>query len=53
MTSKVNTQVKKALQLINKEGWPVDAAVEAAFTSVSKDITYEEFENLVKSELGE
>ena len=53
MTSKkVLTQVKKAVQLIKKEHWVIDAAIEAAYTSVSDEITLEEFTALVDREDG-
>jgi hypothetical protein len=54
MTSKkVLTQVKKAVQLVLKDGWNSDAAIEAAFTSINDEICMEEFTDLVLSELGE
>ena len=51
-SKKVLTQVKKAVQLILKEGWNFDAAVEAAFTSVNSEITLEEFTQIVDEEAG-
>jgi hypothetical protein len=52
-SKKINSQVKKAIQLIEKEGWLVDVAVEACYTSVNDDISLEEFTFLVTEELGE
>jgi hypothetical protein len=54
MTSKkILTQVKKAVQLVMKDGWNADAAIEAAFTSINDEICLEEFTDLVETELGE
>ena len=47
----VNSQVKKALQLIVKERWEVEIAIEASYTSVSKEIDYTTFTNLVLNKL--
>jgi hypothetical protein len=53
MTSKkVLTQMRKAVQLVQKEGWPTDAATEATHTSISDEISLEEYFAMVEEELG-
>jgi len=53
MTSKkVLTQVKKAVQLVEKEHWPVDQAALACHVSIVEEITLEELEEMIDEELG-
>jgi hypothetical protein len=51
-SKKVLTQVKKAMQLIEKEHWNIDDAIEAAYTSINDEITLEEFTAMVDREDG-
>ena len=51
-SKKVLTQMKKAVQLVQKEGWPTDAAVEATHTSISDEVSLEEYLAIVEEELG-
>ena len=53
MASKlIKSQFKKALQLI-KEGWPVNQAIEATYTSLVDEIGFEEYEEMVEKEVCE
>ncbi len=52
MSSKrVNSQVNKAVQLILKEHWDKDVAIEATFTSVADKIDYTSFYSMVLDKL--
>ena len=52
VTSKtVKSQVKKAVQLIEKEHWPEDQAILACHTTIADEISFEEFEELVGQDM--
>ncbi len=52
MSSKrVSSQVNKVVQLILKEHWEVEVAIEAVFASVADEIDITTFTNLVVDEL--
>ena len=51
-SKKVLTQVKKAVQLVEKEHWPVDQAALACHVSIVEEITLEELEEMIDEELG-
>jgi hypothetical protein len=51
MASKiVKSQFKKALQLI-KEGWPHVDAIEVTYTSLTDELSFEEYEEIIEREL--
>jgi hypothetical protein len=53
MTSKkVLTQMKKAVQLVQKEHWEIEPAVEATHTSISDELSLEEYLAMVEEEIG-